>query len=147
LEEEIVALYEDGAKYDYALLKLEKNVERSQYFALFQDLNTLPKLTVCGYNDSDTLMSHSNKPAARKDGILFYDIDTASGQSGSPLFEEEEDSIKIVGVHKGYSPRAKLNLATLITVEMVSDLYKLMLEMGVSFQVINPIAKPSTTEI
>ena len=121
-----MALYEDGAKYDYALLKMEKNVERSQYFALFQDLNTLPKLTVCGYNDSDTLMWHSNKPAVRKNGALFYDIDTVSGQSGSPLFEEEEDIIKIVGVHKGYSPRLKLNLATLITVEMVSDLYKLM---------------------
>jgi hypothetical protein len=65
LANKIVALYEKGAKYDYALLKLEKNLERAQYFNLFQDLDSLPKLTVCGYSDSDALMTHSNKPALK----------------------------------------------------------------------------------
>jgi V8-like Glu-specific endopeptidase len=143
LKNKIVALYDKGAKHDYALLKLEKNVERTQYFNLFQDLDSLPKLTVCGYSDSDALMSHSNNPTLNNDGIISYDIDTAGGQSGSPLFEVDEDDIRLVGVHKGFCSRQKLNIATVITAEMVADLNQWMLEMGIVFKLLNPAANQS----
>jgi len=50
-------------------------------------------------------MIHSNVPAALKGDTLSYDIDTAAGQSGSPVYIEDGDVIKLVGIHKGYSPR------------------------------------------
>jgi hypothetical protein len=41
----------NGAKYDFALLKLSRNIERHKYFKLYQNLDTSPSLTVCGFND------------------------------------------------------------------------------------------------
>ena len=83
---------------------------------------------------------HSNKPTFAKDGIFSYDIDTVSGQSGSPVYEEK-DSSKLVGIHKGHSPNEKLNIAVMITGEMISTLEKWAVEMGVIFDVANPSVK------
>jgi V8-like Glu-specific endopeptidase len=81
-------------------------------------METLPtNLTVCGFDKNDTLMVHSNItniPAA-KGGAIYYDIDTAAGQSGSPVYYEDGETTQLVGIHKGYSTKEKLNEATLIT--------------------------------
>jgi len=67
------------------------------------------------------LKFHSNKLASASNGILYYDIDTKSGQSGSPVFKGKGKAI-IYGIHKGYSPSKKLNMAVMITHEVVSVL-------------------------
>jgi V8-like Glu-specific endopeptidase len=49
------------------------------------------------------LKYHSNPLSSIKNGILHYNIDTKEGQSGCPVFDEENNQ-KLVGIHKGYSP-------------------------------------------
>jgi V8-like Glu-specific endopeptidase len=41
------------------------------------------------------------------------------GQSGSPVFKKEDNSM-LVGIHKGFSPVKRLNMAVMITSEIVS---------------------------
>ena len=51
----------------------------------------------------------------------MYDIDTKSGQSGAMVYLAN-DKRKVVGVHKGYDPRRKMNVCALITSEMIAEL-------------------------
>ena len=49
-----------------------------------------------------------------------YDIDTMKGQSGSPVYFTQRDKIDqlscyVVGLHKGYDPRLRKNVCTLLT--------------------------------
>ena len=48
----MMSMYERGAKYDFALLKLSQNIEREEYFELFPDFVGQTELTVCGFSDS-----------------------------------------------------------------------------------------------
>jgi len=66
-------------------------------------------------------MFHSNKINLIKDKILYYKIDTQSGQSGSPVFDEN-NRLKLVGIHKGHSPDKNFNTAVMITSEIISVL-------------------------
>ena len=78
-------------------------------------------MKVCGYSDNDNLKYHSNKLTFVHDGILYYNIDTKDDQSGSPVFKEKGNPI-IYRIHKGFSPIQKLNMAAIITTEMISVL-------------------------
>lgn len=48
----------------------------------------------------------------------LYDIDTKSGQSGAMVYLSG-DKRKIVGVHKGFDPRRKMNVCAMVTGEMI----------------------------
>ncbi len=53
----------------------------------------------------------------RKDGklILYDDLDTSEGQSGSPIYLERDGKWRIIGVHVGYDKRLKCNIGTALT--------------------------------
>jgi V8-like Glu-specific endopeptidase len=103
-----------AVKYDFALIKLSHNINRHEYFQLYQNSTTLSSATVCGFSDSETLKYHSNPLSSIKDGIIHYNIDTLAGQSGCPVFDKDKNE-KLIGIHKGYSPDKHLNMAVLIT--------------------------------
>jgi V8-like Glu-specific endopeptidase len=108
-------IHEDIAKYDFALLKLAENISRFDYFQLSEELELSDILTVCGFDISNSLKYHSNKPNSFSKGTIYYDIDTLSGQSGSPVFKAKGNNA-LCGIHKGYYPQQNLNMATMITV-------------------------------
>jgi len=60
------------------------------------------------------LFTHSGIFNSINDKGIYYDIDTKGGQSGSPVYLFS-DNRKLVGIHKGYSPKKRLNFATMIT--------------------------------
>jgi V8-like Glu-specific endopeptidase len=74
--------------YDYALIKIEKIIERDSYFTVKSlDTKTKSNVTVCGYSRSDgqyNIFHHTNEIQLTEAGSL-YDIDTEKGQSGSPV--------------------------------------------------------------
>lgn len=44
-----------------------------------------------------------------KDGMIYYDVDTTSGQSGSPLLTVINQKLVAMGIHKGGSDIANDN--------------------------------------
>ena len=70
-----------------------------------------------GYGFGDfygSLVTQSNILNSVSGGGLFYDIDTKGGQSGSPVYVLGEPC-SLVGIHKAYWPKKRLNFATMIT--------------------------------
>ena len=49
--------------------------------------------------------------------ILYDDIDTTKGQSGSAIYLKRGDSWKIIGVHVGYDESINCNIGTAITIK------------------------------
>lgn len=47
--------------------------------------------------------------------MLYQDIDTTSGQSGSPIYLKRGSKWKIIGVHVGFDQSVKANIGTVIT--------------------------------
>ena len=138
----ITDLNKEGVNHDFALLLLEKPVKREKYFSLINDLDSLPLLTVSGcVNDpfSGTIrqITHSNTLPHKKDDGIIYAIDTKSGQSGCPVYITDKGDVQLMGIHKAYSVRDKLNIAVFITVDLIAILEKWALEMNTSFIVLS----------
>ena len=62
----------------------------------------------CQITNSNTL-PHPNE------GGITYAIDTEPGQSGSPVFIKIKDDVQLLGIHKAYNTRDRLNTAVFIT--------------------------------
>ena len=41
----------NAAKYDFALIKIFQNIDRNEYFQLYQNVSSLSSVTVCGFSD------------------------------------------------------------------------------------------------
>ena len=54
-----------------------------------------------------------------------------------------DDTSKLVGIHKAYDPSKQLNFATMITESVIEVLQVWIKDMGITFDVMNPIAKAS----
>ena len=67
-------------------------------------------------------MTHSNKLAQVTGEALYYDIDTAPGQSGSAVYIKKGNANHVIGIHKAFEPRLNLNCAAKITTEMIAVL-------------------------
>ena len=65
-------------------------------------------------------ITHSNSLPHPRDGGITYAIDTEPGQSGSPVYIKIKDDVQLVGIHKAYSTRDKLNTAVFITAELIA---------------------------
>jgi hypothetical protein len=146
---EYLELARESAKYDYAILKLERNVKRDSYPILFPDFGGFGKrVIVSGYSnerdkkeiekDDYKQSFHGNlleQPPYKIGGM--YDIDTKPGQSGSPVYfiDEEDETCCVVGIHKAYDPKIKKNVCTLITKEVLENLQKWMGEMSLLLRV------------
>ena len=61
-------------------------------------------------------MTHSNNLQFSEYGGR-YDIDTDEGQSGSPVYfmGEANKVAHVVGIHKGFDKKGKLNICTLLS--------------------------------
>jgi len=61
------------------------------------------------------LFTHSNRFDSISNGLIYYDIDSNAGQTGSPVYIK--DTNNVVGIHLGYGylPNKPLNRATKIT--------------------------------
>ena len=132
----------EGVKHDFALLLLEKPIQREKYFSLINDLDPFPLLTVSGcVNDpfSGTIrqITHSNALPYKKDDGIIYAIDTKFGQNGSPVYITDKNDVQLLGIHKAYSVRDKLNIAVFITADLIAILEKWAVEMNTSFIVLS----------
>ena len=108
---------------------------------MVDDLSPFPQLIVSGCVDNPFSMTapqitHSNTlPNTNDDKGIIYAIDTKAGQSGSPVYIKDKDSIILAGIHKGYSSKDKLNIAVCITCDLIVVLKKWANEMKTSFEV------------
>jgi len=59
-------------------------------------------------------VTQTNQIANIKEEIIYYDIDTGPGQSGSPVHVNDQED-RVVAIHSAYDPRNKLKIGTLIT--------------------------------
>ena len=132
-------LFMESVKYDFALLKLEKNVQLSSFPTLCPDSEDA-NVTVCGF-PSDVegglkQYSHSGRVKVDpKSGKGVYDdIDTRKGVSGSPVYYTADGECFVVGLHKGHDPRERQNVCTLLTTEAVLTLQKWMGEMSLTLK-------------
>ena len=93
------------------------------------------ELAVTGYANfyasQFRLLTHSNDFNSISDGGIFYDIDTAAGQSGAPVYSLENQE-RLVGIHKAYWPTKGLNFATIITQSVIDILHIWTEEMNAS---------------
>ena len=60
-------------------------------------------------------ITDSNYLPHPRDGGITYAIDTKSGQSGSPVYIRIKEDVQLLGIHKAYNTRDKLNTAVFIT--------------------------------
>jgi len=96
-----------------------------KYFQLIGDLEQyLCPLTVSGYFQDDygdaCQITHSNTLPHPKDGGITYAIDTKPGQSGASVYIKTKENAQLIGIHKAYNTRDKLNTAVFITAELIS---------------------------
>ena len=49
--------------------------------------------------------------------LLYNDIDTSPGQSGSPIYLKRGSELTIIGVHVGYDSSMDCNIGTAMTFE------------------------------
>jgi len=79
-------------------------------------------------------MTHSGLINDVKDGVVFYDVDTKEGQSGSPVYMKDNPKM-VIGIHKAGAMAVKMNFATLTSKEMMDQLRKWSMEMNPPFKV------------
>jgi V8-like Glu-specific endopeptidase len=69
------------------------------------------------------------------DGPIYYDMDGADCQSGSPIFEEKTSNL--VGIHQGYSKEEESSFGTMIGSKAIEMLEQWCLEMMPQFTATN----------
>jgi len=99
--------YQDSA-YDIGAIILPESIQYGQILGSFgiliPDDSTLKNcpLNLCGYpadRPYHTLWYHSRIATLLSPDYIFYDIDTAGGQSGSPIWVRYKNHPFIVGIH------------------------------------------------
>jgi V8-like Glu-specific endopeptidase len=76
----------------------------TQNFDLFLNLQA----RVSGYvrfpnTNKYVLINHFERFLKVKHGAAFYNIDTARGQGGAPVYLIFDNKVLLIGIHKGYS--------------------------------------------
>ncbi|EKQ66710.1 V8-like Glu-specific endopeptidase [Leptolyngbyaceae cyanobacterium JSC-12] len=125
--------------YDYGAIILPKSAAVSTEigsfgFASYSNANLLnKKLNTAGYpgdKPAGTMWFHGRKAKSVQPRTITYDIDTAGGQSGSPVWVRGTDGKRIVvGIHTNGSPAG--NSATRITQPVFNNLKRWRTEGGV----------------
>lgn len=124
--------------YDYGVIQLPSNAQVSPSigsfgFGQFSDQFLLNKrLNTAGYpgdKPAGTMWFNGRKAKAVTSRTITYDIDTAGGQSGSPVwFKDSAGSRIVVGIHTNGASSG--NSATRITKPVFDNLKKWRLEGG-----------------
>lgn len=123
--------------YDYGVIILPKTDKVSADigsfgFGNFSDAALIArKLNTAGYpgdKPSGTMWYHGRKAKSLTARTITYDIDTAGGQSGSPVWMKKDGKRIIVGIHTNGA--ASGNSATRVTKEVFDNLKKWRIEGG-----------------
>ena len=76
---------------------------------------------------------HSGFVNQETEFAMYYDVDTKTQQSGSPVISlNSQGRIEIVGIHKGYNRRINLNVGTKFTDKTMKNINNWALELGTS---------------
>ena len=140
-------LSQETIDHDYALLKLERRVERPSYIQLgLSYAKQEEKVLLSGYpghscNEDLAPQSFLWKGGHQIEGTaLKHWLSTFKGNSGSPLFARRVDSLVAFAIHKGAPSHEQHNCARLITKEVLTDILVWEKEMAseVRFCVMGP---------
>ena len=88
------------------------------------------------FSDRFRQITHSNPLPQPKDDGITYAIDTRKGQSGGPVYIKDDENVKLIGIHKAFSTKDKLNIGVLITGEIIAFLRRWASEMNTSLQIL-----------
>lgn len=124
--------------YDYGVIQLPKTAQISPNIGAFgfgkfpNDFLLNKRLNTAGYpgdKPSGTMWFNGRKAKAVTDRVITYDIDTAGGQSGSPVWFKDPTGRRIVvGIHTNGATSG--NSATRITQPVFDNLTKWRAEGG-----------------
>lgn len=80
------------------------------------------------------LLSHTGPLQVVNKRVIFYNIDTDKGQSGSPVLVTNGKKARVIGIHKGYHTGMLFNLATRITPELVEQIETYASKIGIDYK-------------
>ena len=123
----------DPIKYDYALLKLERNVEGAEFLEIggnYKERNE--EIGIIGYRNTscslDTAMQSClwkpNAHSVQSNGeVLRHQLSTFGGNSGSPILVKRGKKHAVIAIHKGApDKKAAFNEARIITDDLMLNL-------------------------
>lgn len=112
------------SKYDYAIIKLDSPIGVMNKIKKVKKINKATNIAIqiVGYpvdklleNGVISQYEHYGKVINDDNYFLYYENDTASGQSGSPIFNDKNE---IIGIHIGYHHLSGLNIGVMVHKEM-----------------------------
>lgn len=130
-------------EYDFAVIKLDRPAPLKRFLKLKVCGDKMNKeVKVQGYEmlklsrqtRSLKLYFHSGNVDRETEYAIYYNVDTKTQQSGSPVIFNNRGEIEVVGIHKGHNPRINLNVGTKITRELVSMVKGWAREMNAAFK-------------
>ena len=62
--------------------------------------------------------------------MLYDDLNTSEGQSGSPVYKINDGQYDLIGIHVGYNGHEKCNVAVVITPELEKWIEAKLLELS-----------------
>lgn len=98
-------MFSQLVRYDFAVLLLQKEVRRERYIMLGEDLPDKLEIEACGYPGEkivSTVKQYGGKGKIYKiaGGVIYHDVNTMKGQSGSPILAEYvKGYFFAVGIH------------------------------------------------
>ena len=101
----------------------------------YKPKNLQRTLTVNQFGASDT---GKVEKIVKKRSELQYRISTLPGQSGAPIIMRDNDSLKIVGIHKGGVIEGYLNGGRVMTSELITTLKSEVKRMGATMFLVDP---------
>lgn len=126
----------DVFRYDFAILLLEKEVKRERYIMLGEDLPDKIEIEACGY-PGDKIVSTVKQYGAKGkiikiyNGVIYHNIDTMKGQSGSPVLAEYiEGYYFALGVHVKFHNKEEMNCAVQLTKENTDEIKQMIKDLA-----------------
>lgn len=111
------------ANFDWGMFHINSNIGNSAgYLGWTTTINVNTTVQVIGYPSTQMLMAGKQVKSVTETSIR-YDVDTASGQSGSPVLNRALNN-QIVAIHIGGSDSLQLNRGSRVTSRMASVLNK-----------------------
>ncbi|KAI1091480.1 trypsin-like cysteine/serine peptidase domain-containing protein [Rostrohypoxylon terebratum] len=112
--------YNGDVAHDFAVIHLNEPFERVGEYIKYGSDSGCPEIAVVGYpcdipqyGKGRYMYTSQGTRLGTRDGLLYYELDTAVGNSGSPVLELHKDgSFRAIGVHRGY--QRNLNCAVMI---------------------------------
>jgi V8-like Glu-specific endopeptidase len=69
-------------------------------------------------------MNKKGSHSVHENSILYHEISTGSGNSGSPIMIKKSNEFFVIAIHKGALPKINKNAARLITQDLFANLIR-----------------------